>query len=90
VPEAVDAWRGELQTKNKGKIAGSIAHPSVNGELFEEGWEEALAREVAGTADVNGDSGECCMGSPALSLHTTDLVELDIDISPSESGEACP
>ncbi|KAG1807294.1 coatomer WD associated region-domain-containing protein [Suillus subaureus] len=56
VPKVVDIWRGELRTKNKGKIAGSIVHPSEHAELFEEGWEEALAREVDGPVDVNGDS----------------------------------
>ncbi|OAX39081.1 Coatomer, beta' subunit [Rhizopogon vinicolor AM-OR11-026] len=56
VPMAVDAWRGELRTKNKGKIAEGITHPSERAELFEEGWGEALVRETAGTAGVNGDS----------------------------------
>jgi coatomer subunit beta' len=56
VPRVVDIWRGELRTKNKGKIAGSIVHPSEHAELFEEGWEEALAREAGGPVDVNGDS----------------------------------
>ncbi|KAG1738747.1 coatomer WD associated region-domain-containing protein [Suillus lakei] len=56
VPKVVDVWRGELQTKNKGKIAGSIVHPSEHAELFEEGWEEALAREAGEPVDVNGDS----------------------------------
>ncbi|KAG1848914.1 coatomer WD associated region-domain-containing protein, partial [Suillus subluteus] len=56
VPKVVDIWRGELRSKNKGKIAGSIVHPSEHAELFEEGWEEALAREAGGPVDVNGDS----------------------------------
>ncbi|KAG1840310.1 coatomer WD associated region-domain-containing protein [Suillus tomentosus] len=57
VPKVVDVWRGELRAKNKGKIAGSIVHPSEHAELFEEGWEEALAREAGGPVDVNsGDS----------------------------------
>ncbi|KAG1834941.1 coatomer WD associated region-domain-containing protein [Suillus subalutaceus] len=54
VPKVVDVWRGELRTKNKGSIAGSIVHPSEHAELFEEGWEEALAREVGEPVDVNG------------------------------------
>jgi coatomer subunit beta' len=56
VPKVVDVWRDELRTKNKGKIAGSIVHPSEHAELFEEGWEEALAREAGEPVDVNGDS----------------------------------
>ncbi|KAG1901734.1 coatomer WD associated region-domain-containing protein [Suillus fuscotomentosus] len=46
VPKVVDVWRDELRTKNQGKIAGSVVHPSEHAELFEEGWEEALAREA--------------------------------------------
>jgi coatomer subunit beta' len=38
-------------------------HPSEHAELFEEGWEEALAREAGGPVDVNGDSGKLCLGS---------------------------
>ncbi|KAG2741564.1 hypothetical protein P692DRAFT_20822239 [Suillus brevipes Sb2] len=55
VPKVVDVWRDELRTKNKGKIAWSIAHPSEHAELFEEGWEEALVRKAGGPVDVNGD-----------------------------------
>jgi len=44
-PEAVDAWKAELQGKNRPKIASSITHPGANPELFEEGWESALAHE---------------------------------------------
>jgi len=73
-----------LRTKNKGKIAGGITHPSEHAELFEEGWEEALAREASGTADVNGDSGETCM---SFTWFKPNLIVLDLDISPSESGE---
>ncbi|KAG1785827.1 coatomer WD associated region-domain-containing protein [Suillus plorans] len=46
VPNVVDVWRDELRTKNQGKIAGSVVHPSEHAELFEEGWEEALACEA--------------------------------------------
>jgi len=44
-PAAVDVWRTELRSKNKPKVAASIAHPVENAELFEEGWQEALGRE---------------------------------------------
>ena len=37
VPKAVDAWRGELESKNRPKIACGIAHPVEHPELFEEG-----------------------------------------------------
>lgn len=43
--DAVDAWLGELNSKGRTKIAGSIADPRVDPELFEEGWEESLGRE---------------------------------------------
>ena len=62
VPEAVQAWRGELQAKNRTKLAQSIAEPTANPELFEEGWDEALQREASAPASdaplVNGDAGE--------------------------------
>ena len=45
VPQAVDVWQAELRSKNKPKIAASIAHPNENTDLFDEGWEEALTRE---------------------------------------------
>ena len=61
VPEAVRAWRGDLQAKNRAKLAGAVADPSSNPEMFEEGWEEALQREASAPAPgaplVNGDSG---------------------------------
>jgi coatomer subunit beta' len=43
---AVDAWKGDLISKKRPKIAASIAHPDVNPELFEEGWEQALAGKL--------------------------------------------
>lgn len=46
VPKAVDAWRTELRRRNKSKIAVSIGHPSEHAELFEEGWQDVLCREV--------------------------------------------
>ncbi|KAK0491647.1 coatomer protein [Armillaria novae-zelandiae] len=45
VPKAVDAWQADLKTKNRPKIAASVAHPSSNADLFEEGWKDALAKE---------------------------------------------
>ena len=56
----MDVWRAELRSKNKPKIAASVAHPNENVGLFEEGWEEALSREeeVRSASGVNGDVGE--------------------------------
>ncbi|KAH9482103.1 Coatomer subunit beta' [Psilocybe cubensis] len=45
VPKAVAAWKTDLTSKNRGKIAGTIADPAQNPELFVEGWEDALAKE---------------------------------------------
>ncbi|KAK0499429.1 coatomer WD associated region-domain-containing protein [Armillaria luteobubalina] len=45
VPKAVDAWQADLKTKNRPKIAASVAHPSTNADLFEEGWKDAVAKE---------------------------------------------
>jgi coatomer subunit beta' len=43
--KAVDAWHAELEAKKRPKIAASVAHPTNNADLFEEGWEDALALE---------------------------------------------
>lgn len=45
VPRAVVAWQSDLVAKGRSKIANMIADPSINPELFEEGWASALARE---------------------------------------------
>ena len=64
VPDAVDAWRAELKTKGRTKLAAAVAHPGENPELFEEGWEGALARERGEAPPpppeplVNGTAGE--------------------------------
>lgn len=58
VPKAMQAWRTDLETKNKSKIANLLADPSrgQDAELFEEGWNDSLGREegVYGRA-TNGD-----------------------------------
>ena len=46
MPEAVAAWRAELQGKNRGKLATSIADPIENADLFEEGRKDAVLRET--------------------------------------------
>jgi coatomer subunit beta' len=55
----VDAWRGELQAKNRPKIAAGIAHPADNADLFEEGWAAVLEREqkITSTPAINGRKG---------------------------------
>ena len=40
---AVEAWKADLSNKKRPKIAAAVADPATNPELFEEGWEEALA-----------------------------------------------
>ncbi|KAF9554871.1 coatomer protein [Agrocybe pediades] len=54
VPKAIQAWKAELSAKGRSKLAATIADPSVEGqaELFEEGWEDALAKEGAGKEGV--------------------------------------
>jgi len=44
-PKAVEAWKSDLVTKNRSKIAAMVADPVANPELFGEGWEDVLARE---------------------------------------------
>jgi coatomer subunit beta' len=41
----VDAWKSDLQSKGRSKLAASIASPTEHGDLFEEGWSEAVKRE---------------------------------------------
>lgn len=43
--KAVEAWKGELRSKGRPKIAAAIATPAENVDLFEEGWENALKKE---------------------------------------------
>ncbi|KAH8092503.1 coatomer beta [Cristinia sonorae] len=47
VQDAVDAWHEDLKSKGRPKIAATIADPRQNPELFEEGWDDALARDKA-------------------------------------------
>ena len=59
MPKAVDAWRTELTSKGRKKLAEAVASPDTNSELFTEGWEEALGKENAaqaqhGTVSFNG------------------------------------
>ncbi len=44
-PKAVAGWKSDLVAKGRSKIANTIADPSSESEMFEEGWEAALARE---------------------------------------------
>lgn len=59
---AVTQWRSSLAAGGKKKLATAIADPSENAELFEEGWEAALARERGETVEkhpiVNGISSQ--------------------------------
>jgi len=50
IPEIVDAWRSDLQGKGRSKLAASIASPTEHGDLFEEGWTEAVQRETDNAA----------------------------------------
>jgi coatomer subunit beta' len=47
----VGAWRSDLQSKGRSKLAASIGSPTEHGELFEEGWSEAVKRENDGAED---------------------------------------
>ncbi|PPR04845.1 hypothetical protein CVT24_007233 [Panaeolus cyanescens] len=43
--KALAAWKAELTSKGRSKLAATIADPAVNQDLFTEGWEAALAKE---------------------------------------------
>lgn len=69
VPKTVSAWRTNLDSKGRKKIATAIASPEENPELFTEGWTDALEREKVVEAQragiqANGHSGTCPI-SPA-------------------------
>jgi len=81
VPKAVDAWREDLVAKNRKKIAASVASPTEHAELFEEGWEDALAREEAALLEspvnaVNGNGGHAKSPSSDESEGTGVLVDV--------------
>jgi coatomer subunit beta' len=64
MPEAVQAWKGELESKKRGKLAAAIADPVENADLFEEGFKDAVAREAAAEKEhpplpVSGTSSSC-------------------------------
>lgn len=46
MPKTVEVWKEELKAKNRTKIADTIASPTTNPEVFEEGWEAALEKEA--------------------------------------------
>jgi len=56
VAKALQAWRLDLENKDKAKAANLLADPNrgQDAELFEEGWLESLQKEEAlyGTADA--------------------------------------
>lgn len=45
VPEAVTAWRGELKSKKRDKLAAAIADPTETPDLFEEGWKDSTTHD---------------------------------------------
>jgi hypothetical protein len=45
IPETVNAWRSELQSKGRSKLASAVASPTEHDGLFEEGWADAVERE---------------------------------------------
>jgi coatomer subunit beta' len=51
-PKAVEAWKADL--KARPKIAASIAEPTANSDLFEEGWSDALSKEQGHKQGLNG------------------------------------
>ena len=48
VPQTVEDWRSNLASSkaNHKKLAATIASPTENPDLFEEGWKAALEREA--------------------------------------------
>ncbi|QRV88118.1 coatomer subunit beta [Ceratobasidium sp. AG-Ba] len=64
-PTAARAWREDLISKNKPKLADTIANPDENPELFEEGWDSALAKEVGQEHEAAAPNGASNESEPA-------------------------
>ncbi|KAF8871943.1 coatomer protein [Gymnopilus junonius] len=43
--KTVEAWKSDLKSKSRSKIAATIADPAENSELFDEGWEAVVRKE---------------------------------------------
>jgi len=56
-PKAVQAWKTDLESKQRVRLASSIADPSESPELFDEGWKDALAKEKEVAAVHQGVNG---------------------------------
>ena len=42
----MQAWRAELESKKRGKLAAAVVDPVEHPELFPEGFGDAVAREA--------------------------------------------
>ncbi|KIY66325.1 Coatomer, beta' subunit [Cylindrobasidium torrendii FP15055 ss-10] len=51
-PKAVSAWKADLKAKDRVKLADSVADPTTDVDLFEEGWDIALEKERSSAEGV--------------------------------------
>lgn len=51
VPEVVETWCEDLNSKNRPKLAARIASPSKQPDAFAEGWEDVLDAERSSRSD---------------------------------------
>ncbi|KAG9050527.1 hypothetical protein FS837_004711 [Tulasnella sp. UAMH 9824] len=51
--KAVKAWKADLEARKRVRLASTIADPEESPEVFDEGWEDSLAKE-ADVHKVNG------------------------------------
>lgn len=57
VPKAVKAWKSDLESHGKGKLALQIASPEEHEDMFGAGWQESLSWEAAASKAIpNGVS----------------------------------
>lgn len=52
------AWKADLESKKKQKIAVGIADPDEDPDLFGDSWQEALAMEKGGVSDNYVPAGQ--------------------------------
>lgn len=71
MPKTVGIWKEDLVAKNRKRLADAIADPSTNPELFEESWEEALAREAKLVTPKVDEAPETSLPTPVVNGNGT-------------------
>ena len=76
--EAVQAWRGDLQSKKRGKLAAAIADPAEHPELFEEGLDTSTKTHAAVEESLAAPASGMCPWFSISSLSSNTRYRTDI------------